>query len=241
MELWTAILLGVLGGLHCAGMCGPLMLALPVTGRSPGQFAVGRLIYHSGRLATYTALGLVFGLLGRTLLLIGVQRWVSVGLGVLMLGGVIASPRFLELPGIVRWVGQLKSWMGGFLRQRTFSALAVLGGLNGLLPCGLVYAACAGAAASGDGLSGARFMLAFGLGTLPVMLAISLSGRLLPTAVRLRLRHVMPVSVALLGGLLILRGLSLGIPYVSPDLEAGAEGSCHGPAALPASSAGGLP
>lgn len=227
--LGPALLLGLLGGLHCAGMCGPLVLALPATGRGGWQFAAGRGVYHAGRIATYCLLGMVFGLAGRTLLLAGVQQWVSVMLGVLLLVGLVVSPRFLEFPWIVRRVGSLKRVMAGFLRTRTLPSLVVLGGLNGLLPCGLVYAACAGAAAAGGWLEGALFMLTFGLGTLPVMLAISLSGRLLPAALRLRLRHLMPISVGVLGCLLILRGLSLGIPYLSPDLAGGA-GCCAGPA-----------
>ncbi len=231
MELWPAFLLGIFGGLHCAGMCGPLMLALPVTGSTPLRFAAGRCVYHAGRLATYCGLGLVFGAVGRTLLMAGVQQWVSIMLGLLLLIGLIVSPRFLEMPWMVRWVGALKSTMGGFLRTRTMPSLAVLGGLNGLLPCGLVYAACAGAAAAGSWAGGSAFMLAFGVGTLPVMMAVSLSGRLMPPAIRLRLRYLMPISVGVLGCLLVLRGLSLGIPYLSPDLGAGGGGCCSGAAA----------
>jgi hypothetical protein len=93
--------------------------------------------------------------------------------------------------------------------------------LNGLLPCGLVYVAMAGAVSRGTVLSGVGYMAAFGLGTMPTMLAISLSGKILPPSIRLKLRSAIPVSVFLLAALLILRGMSLGIPYVSPDLVAG--------------------
>jgi sulfite exporter TauE/SafE len=105
--------------------------------------------------------------------------------------------------------------------------LALLGLLNGLLPCGLVYVACAGATVAGGVSSGIGYMAAFGMGTAPLMLAIGVSGRLLPLPVRLRLRAAIPVSVFLLAMLLILRGMALGIPYVSPDLQHSGIDCCH--------------
>lgn len=77
MELWTAFLLGLVGSAHCAGMCGPLALALPATGNTRGTFLAGRLLYNAGRLVTYAALGAAFGLLGQTFALAGFQRWIS--------------------------------------------------------------------------------------------------------------------------------------------------------------------
>jgi hypothetical protein len=113
------------------------------------------------------------------------------------------------------------------LRHRSFKSLAILGLLNGLLPCGLVYVACAGATATGGLMAGVQYMAAFGLGTVPMMLGISLSGRLIPIALRLQLRKAIPVSVFLLASLLILRGLALGIPYLSPDLASANSSCCH--------------
>jgi sulfite exporter TauE/SafE len=112
----------------------------------------------------------------------------------------------------------------GLLHRRSLLALGLLGLLNGLLPCGLVYVAGAGATATSDILDGAEYMAAFGAGTVPMMLAISLSGWLVPFSLRLKLQRLIPVSVFLLAALLILRGLALGIPYVSPDLAGG--GAC---------------
>lgn len=128
----------------------------------------------------------------------------------------------------MRLVARLKSAMSRQLRQRSFRSLAVLGLLNGLLPCGLVYVAVAGAVAAGGILNGIGCMAAFGLGTVPTMLGISLSGKMFPAAWRLKLRAAIPVGVCLLAGLLILRGLGLGIPYVSPDLTSGAASCCLG-------------
>ena len=134
-----------------------------------------------------------------------------------LLFGLFASRRLALSRPVTSAVNQLKSRMSVLLRRRSFAALAVLGLLNGLLPCGLVYVACAGAAATGGTLAGASYMTAFGVGTVPMMLAISLSGKLVPTSLRLKLVKTIPVCVFLLGTLLILRGMSLGIPYLSPD------------------------
>lgn len=226
MDAATAILLGLVGGLHCAGMCGPLMLALPVTGRTRGAFLTGRCAYQAGRILVYATLGTAFGAFGQVLALAGVQRWVSLSLGALLLAGALSSPRLLEFPALIHCVARLRTRMAAHLQRRSIPSLATLGALNGLLPCGLVYAACAGAAATGSALHGAAFMALFGLGTTPMMLGISLSGRLIPPALRLRLRHLTPATLGLMGALLVLRGLALGIPYLSPDLQ-DPNPSCH--------------
>jgi sulfite exporter TauE/SafE len=227
MDYWTAFILGLAGSLHCAAMCGPLALALPTAGRTGLSFLLGRLAYSVGRIATYCALGVFFGLAGWTLTLAGIQRWVSIALGLALLGGLFASRRLALWRPVTQLVEQLKRAMAGLLRRRSLPALGLLGLLNGLLPCGLVYVACAGATATGGILSGAQYMAAFGLGTAPLMLAISLSGTLLPLPLRLRLRAAIPVSVFLLAMLLILRGMALGIPYVSPELGHAGIGCCH--------------
>jgi sulfite exporter TauE/SafE len=218
MDYGTAFFLGLVGSLHCAGMCGPLALALPAARAQGPSFVAGRLAYNLGRVLTYCALGLVFGLAGRTLLLAGLQRSLSIGLGILLLAGLVASRRIGLAAPVSRLVGFLKTRMSGLLHRRSLPALAALGLLNGFLPCGLVYVACAGAAATSGILAGALYMAAFGAGTVPMMLAIGLSQRLVPPAWRLKLARAVPVSVCLLGALLILRGMSLGIPYVSPQL-----------------------
>ncbi|HTI70798.1 MAG TPA: sulfite exporter TauE/SafE family protein [Candidatus Limnocylindria bacterium] len=227
--LWTAFILGLAGSLHCAGMCGPLALALPATGRGFTGFLAGRLAYNSGRLATYSVLGLIFGLLGKSLALIGIQRWVSIAAGILMLVGLLVSRRMTlgkPMIGAVTW---LKSGFSALLQRRTLASVGLLGLLNGLLPCGLVYAACAGAAATGGLAAGGAYMALFGLGTWPMMLGIGLSGKALPVALRFKLQQWVPVSLASVALLLILRGMALGIPYLSPDLAAGVCAHCHTP------------
>jgi len=226
--IWTALLLGVAGSLHCAGMCGPLALALPVPTSGLLVYGAGRLAYNGGRVLTYAVLGTVFGFLGRTLFVAGLQQWMSIAIGALLLLGLVISPKAASWGPVIRAVSVLKQAMGNMLRRRGIWPLGLLGLLNGLLPCGLVYVACAGAAATGGVLSGALYMVVFGLGTVPVMLAISLSGKLVHAALRRWLVRLVPVSVGLVAVLLILRGLGLGIPYVSPNLvSADGAACCH--------------
>lgn len=224
MDGWTAFVLGLLGSVHCAGMCGPLALALPQVGVGAPACAIGRVAYNLGRVGTYCLLGIVFGLFGKVLFVAGLQRWVSIALGIALLAGLLASRRIARRQPVVALVQRLKSGMSAWLRRRSMAGLAVLGASNGLLPCGLVYVACAGATATGGIATGAAYMAAFGAGTVPMMLAISLSGRLVPVSLRLKLVKAIPVSIVLLAALLILRGLSLGIPYLSPDLS---RPTCH--------------
>lgn len=225
--LWTAFILGLAGSLHCAGMCGPLALALPATGSGPLGLLTGRVVYQGGRILTYSLLGILFGWLGKSLAVVGVQRWVSLAAGVMILAGLGLSTRSVASGAMTQAVAGLKTAFRTLLQRRTVASLGLLGLLNGLLPCGLVYAACAGAAAVGSWTEGVAYMALFGLGTLPVMLGISLTGRALPVAWRFRLQQLVPLSVGLVGVLLILRGLALGIPYLSPNLAAGTCAHCH--------------
>ena len=226
VSLFTALILGLVGSLHCAGMCGPLALALPRSGNSGLAFLFGRLAYNAGRIVTYCLLGVVFGMVGRSLVLAGVQRWVSIALGIFLLLGLFSSRKLGLWRPVIALVELLRLRMAHLLRRRSLASLLSLGGLNGLLPCGLVYVACAGAVATGGVFSAVEYMALFGLGTVPLMLAIGLSGNLIPIGVRLQLRKAIPVSVFLVASLLIMRGLGLGIPYLSPDLAAGTS-CCH--------------
>src|SRR5205085_9924064 len=144
-----------------------------------------------------------FGLVGKTFVLAGIQQWVSIGLGLLLLLGLFSSRALALSRPIIRLVEQLKSGMANLLRRRSVASLLVLGLLNGFLPCGLVYVACAGAVATGGLLAGIAFMAGFGLGTVPMMLGIALAGRLMPVALRLQLRKAIPVSVFILASLLL--------------------------------------
>jgi uncharacterized protein len=227
METWTGFLLGLAGSLHCAGMCGPLALALPRGAGGTGLFILGRIAYNTGRVITYCLLGVVFGLVGKTLWLAGIQRWASIAVGAALITGLLTSKQLFSWRPVTLGVERLKANMGSLIRQRSVLSLGLLGMLNGLLPCGLVYVACAMATTSQTAVGGAQYMVAFGAGTVPMLLAISLSGTLVPVSFRLKLQRAIPVSVFLLATLLILRGMSLGIPFVSPDLSGTGPSCCH--------------
>lgn len=198
---------------------------MPSVGSNKIAQVFGRLAYNGGRVATYGILGVVFGSLGQVLSMVGVQQWVSVGAGALILMGLFAWPLRGKTWLIARPVGRLKCALGSLLHRRTIGSQFLFGGLNGLLPCGLVYVACAAAAATGSIVSGLQYMLVFGLGTVPMMFGIGLAGRFLHARLQGRVQRVIPAALAVMAVLLILRGMSLGIPYLSPDLSGGV-GEC---------------
>ncbi len=226
MGLVFAFALGMLGGVHCMAMCGPLMVAMPTPPGSAAGFVFSRLLYQCGRMATYVLLGVFAALVGRSFYLIGLQRWLSVALGIVVLAGFFLSGKLSASAMVTRCLAWLKAAMSRQLRVKGYRSLFLMGMLNGLLPCGLVYAALAGAAAASSEFSAILAMAAFGLGTLPAMLSASLWGRFLPMPWRWQFRRMIPLGVCGLAALLILRGLSLGIPYVSPDLTAPNPGCC---------------
>jgi len=225
----AALSLGLISSLHCVGMCGPLVLALPV-GQLPVVLRILVILsYHGGRLLTYALLGGVSGLLGRAVYLAGFQQWFSIAVGVLVLVWVV----FSRVMGRGSFAGRifrpLQAVIGRLWQSPGRSSYFVLGMANGLLPCGMVYLAVAGAVSFSRVGESMTFMLLFGVGTLPALLLLSISGRLIGVAARTQLRKLVPFAMALMGILLILRGLDLGIPFVSPVLAHGPGHavSCH--------------
>lgn len=226
---------GFLGSLHCAGMCGPIALALPVPEGTKRVFVIGRVLYNSGRVVTYAALGVIAGFLGKYLALAGAQQMLSIVLGCCVIVAVLfpaLQRRFaLHVPMLGRVVSALSRAVARRITLSTTPGLFVLGLLNGLLPCGFVYLALAAAATTGETLNAVVFMAGFGGGTVPVMLAIGLMGKSIRLGLRNRLASALPVLGVVLGVLFVLRGLNLGIPYVSPHVAADdGKGAvhCHG-------------
>lgn len=223
--LWAGFLFGLLGSFHCVGMCGAIALALPgQAGVAPVRYAGGRLLYNLGRVTTYATLGAGAGLLGHGLRLVGAQQSLSIASGVLILALVAVPERYsAQLAsglGLGRPLAWVKTTLGRLFQQASLPALFATGVLNGLLPCGLVYLALAGAL-SASGIAGAAaYMACFGLGTLPLMFGLALSGRLVPLLWRGRMRRAVPYAASGLAVLFIVRGLGLGIPYLSPQLSA---------------------
>lgn len=225
-----ALLLGLAGSIHCVGMCGPLALALPLDARMRRRVVGQMLLYNSGRVLTYATLGLIFGLLGQGLVLAGVQKIVSLLAGGFMIAMAFLAWRFeqlvVALPGFGALTAEVKRRMGSVLRRHTTGAPVVLGLLNGLLPCGMVYAALAGAIATGGPWNGALFMAIFGLGTLPLMLAATSFGRSFAQTFRRQYRVVQPLLLTLVGILLLVRGLQLDLSLFLGAVPP-AELECH--------------
>ena len=209
----AAILLGVAGSPHCVGMCGPLMFALHAPGMQRSTLAL--LEYQLGRIITYAGLGLFFGLAGKGIALAGLQQILSVGAGILMIAFALMAWRIERAMGTLSWIQQYSAWvqqkMSGILRDRPEQKSLVFGLLNGLIPCGMVYAALAGAIAATDAWGGAGFMAAFGLGTAPLMLAAGILGQKFSSNMRHIFRRVQPVLLVVSGLLLIQRGLHLDL------------------------------
>lgn len=217
-----AFVMGAVGSLHCIGMCGPIAMALPMGNRHSSGRLVGGLLYNFGRITTYAWLGLILGLAGDFLITPSIQRTVSVVFGVAIL-------LYLLLPSTLKnKVGkatpakglllELRQQLSKLLSTPTNSSLYGIGLLNGLLPCGMIYLALTTSFLTGSTINGSLFMAAFGLGTMPAMLTAVFFGSYLNQQVRIKLRKAVPVFLACMAALLVLRGLNLGIPYVSPAL-----------------------
>ena len=234
-EILAAFLVGLVGSLHCIGMCGPIAIALPVPDSSNLSFVTGRILYNLGRVVTYSFLGAILGLLGGRIALAGAQQVVSIILGVVIIIAVLLPQKyknyFAQHTVTQKLAQPLKENIGVLFKKGTFSAMFLIGILNGFLPCGLVYVALAGAIASGNAISGAAVMIFFGLGTVPAMFAATIFGKFINVGIRTKIRKAVPILAIILGVIFILRGMNLGIPYLSPKLSAGTEISsemdCH--------------
>ena len=230
MFLLAAISFGFLGSFHCISMCGPIALTIPVKRTSTFSIISGTLFYNFGRILTYGSMGFLFGLFGRGFALAGWQGILSVILGVIILI-FLFLPSFsiipIKLGPYMRQLEKIKANMRKLFGVHTMRSLLFIGLLNGLLPCGLVYLGIAGSLATGDPFKGALFMVAFGLGTLPAMVTITMVRDYISIKFRERVSKVIPVFVGTMAVLLILRGLNLGIPYISPAIKTSTTEICH--------------
>lgn len=217
----TALIFGLISSLHCIGMCGPIAMMIPLDHRHPARKALQIMTYHGGRMSAYAVLGLLFGLLGQGLYLAGLQQELSILAGVAILILVVVPERVLATyrfsQPIYRLVGSVKAQLGLQLRKKGFGSIYLLGLFNGFLPCGLVYAALFGAITIQNPLGGAMYMAIFGLGTAPLMSALVYVQTFLSKPLRNQVQKFIPWATAAIAVLFILRGLGLGIPYVSPS------------------------
>ena len=236
--MWYSIVaglgIGLLGSIHCIGMCGPIALSLPIYGKSSIEKLLLIVLYNLGRASAYALLGAIFGFIGNQFFLFGYQRIFSVSIGVLLLlilfFGPLLQSRISLFDRLYQWL-QVRLSVLLQSSKNTFSYFFI-GFANGFLPCGLVYLAIGSALSTGSPMAGAALLFLFGLGTFPLMLTLMLFGRAIPLSLRNKLRKLVPVFIFLTASLIIVRGLNLGIPYLSPQVNEQAQGSfqqvkCH--------------
>lgn len=223
--LLSALVMGLAGSLHCAGMCGPIVWMMPFHQDRGWRRAWSMGQYHVGRLSAYACLGLVLFSF-KELFHPQWQQYVSLAAGLLLLAlGVFYFLPQLGLKVRLPWTGVVTRALGMVLTQRRKSWLLAAGVLNGLLPCGMVYMALAAALNMETAWQATAVMYSFGVGTLPMMISLSLlRGKMRLPA--MSLRKWTPVIMLLFGCLFVLRGANLGIPYLSPKLE------IHAPSAV---------
>jgi hypothetical protein len=218
----TALVMGAMGSLHCIGMCGPLALSLPVTRLTPSGKMFATLLYNLGRTTTYAVLGALFGLLGLTFGLVGLQQSLSIAIGIIILIVLVWPKNKIVLNSNSRmqlFFSRVRNKLGQLLKNEKYQSVYLIGLLNGLLPCGLLYMALAAGVATASVSKSILFMIFFGLGTLPLMWAFSFFGSFINLKSRQQLRKLVPVMFFFMACLLILRGLGLGIPFVSPAIQ----------------------
>lgn len=218
VNIGAAFMVGLIGSMHCVGMCGPIAFALPLNRSSLFHKLTGNLLYNTGRIITYGLIGAFFGLIGLGFSLAGWQQGISVGVGVLLLLSVLFPKKWFNAQWgpLYSMVSTVKASLSQMFQKSSFANLFGIGLLNGLLPCGLVYVAVFGAVASGTIVDGVAYMLAFGLGTLPLMYVTAMAGQMINETVRAKFRKAIPIMVGVVALLFIVRGLGLNIPYLSP-------------------------
>lgn len=215
--IWSALGMGLLGSFHCVGMCGPIVLAVP------GRSFLSKISYNLGRTVTYMIMGAIIGFVGEGFSLMGYQQPLSVAVGIVMLLIVLFTKyKHFDLPmtGVVEkmWIYS-KNRLSPLFKSQSPTAPFLIGLINGLLPCGLVYAALFAAISMGGIVESALYMGLFGIGTAPLLIVLSVFGTIITPVLRNKLNKAVPYFLGLVAVLLILRGLNLGIPYVSPKMN----------------------
>ena len=232
--LYTAFFFGLISSLHCIGMCGPIAMMLPVERNNPTKKATQILTYHIGRLVAYATIGFVFGLVGKGFFMAGLQQRLSIFIGLLMIAVIVIPEKVFAKYNFSKPVYQLiskvKTTLGAQFKNKSYPSLFTIGLLNGFLPCGLVYVALFGAIAMQSPSLGVMYMILFGLGTVPMMSSVVYMNSFMTLSFRSKIQKVIPFVGVLIGVLFIMRGMGLGIPYVSPsnmNLFVQQNANCH--------------
>ncbi len=222
LVLFTGLILGLASNVHCLGMCGPIALILPLNRTNNWTILGGTLQYNLARTFTYGLLGLLIGMIGMTIQLFGILQWLSIFAGVALI--VFAwrkqlngwFPRLSNPFGIQKGIQTL---MGKAVRSKSPWRLMAFGAINGLLPCGMVYVALLNALLADHSITSALAMVAFGVGTLPMMIFVPFMSNKLGATTRQRLNRSIPYILTVVGILIAVRGMNLGIPFVSPRVD----------------------
>ncbi len=231
LTLTMALLMGFTGSLHCAGMCGPIVWIMPFQAFSGLKKAAALALYHGGRISVYALLAVTLHSF-KNLFDPKVQQYISIALGIslLVVGILTFIPNHytkLKLP----WAGMVQKQLGNIIGRPGLSTLLFTGILNGLLPCGLVYMALSASLVATTPFASATMMYAFGIGTLPMLISITVLKTKLTFLRTANIRKMVPVVVFTFGCLFVLRGMNLGIPYLSPKVVVEAHGikscCCH--------------
>jgi uncharacterized protein len=222
IELITsAFVIGLAGSMHCIGMCGPLALSLPINHSNSLSRIAGGLVYNSGRILSYGLLGLLFGALGNLIVAAKWQNGLSIALGIVILLYLFIPKKYFHFSS-GNYLGKPFMWLrkqlGKLFHSAKLSSVFFIGILNGFLPCGLVYLALTSSAITANPVSGGLFMLSFGAGTFPMMFATVLMGNYLNQSLRQKISKAVPALLFFMAVLLILRGMNLGIPFISPEI-----------------------
>lgn len=232
--LYTAFLFGLISSLHCVGMCGPIAMMLPVDHKNKAKKAIQIMIYHLGRLTAYGTIGLIFGLVGKGFFMAGLQQKLSLFIGVAMIVVVLVPEKTFAKYNfskpVFKIISKVKQQLGAQFKNKSYQSLFTIGLLNGFLPCGMVYVALFGAIAMQSPSLGVLYMVLFGLGTVPMMSAVVYANSFITLPIRNKIQKAIPYAAVFIGLLFILRGLGLGIPYVSPStmsLFVQANANCH--------------
>ena len=219
--LYSAFIFGLISSFHCIGMCGPIAMMLPVDRNNQAKKVTQIITYHIGRLSAYATIGFVFGLLGKGFFLAGIQQNLSIFIGIAMILVVLIPEKVFAKYNfskpVFKLISKIKTALGSQFRNKSYKSLFTIGLLNGFLPCGMVYVALFGAIAMQSESLGVLYMILFGLGTVPMMSSIVYINSFLTVPIRNKIQKVIPYVAVLIGCLFILRGLGLGIPYISPS------------------------
>jgi len=209
----TALIMGLTGSLHCVGMCSPLAMAV---GNMNTRAFLNRAVYNAGRIVTYGLLGLTIAGVGLAFPISKFQNLVSILLGVILLLAGIGLLK-VNIPILSSAIGKLtfmlKKLFTRFLNRKHFGSVFVLGTLNGILPCGLVWIALTYSLTLQSPLEGFNFMMLFGLGTLPVMLGFTSIITQLLKRFKFNFQHITSAMLILSGILLIVRVLIIHLPH----------------------------